>query len=111
MTGLPDSKLISATIPGISALIMAPCTGEMEPTALKIGCQSACLTIALVTVVGGGTIFLPAEIIVQNLQSLDPGEREKQADETEHDPEDRALLAAFLGADEAELAAVVGKEV
>ena len=49
----------------ISALIMAPCTGEMEPTAVKIGCQSACLTIALVTVVGGGTIFLPAETMVK----------------------------------------------
>ena len=51
-------------MPGISALIVAPCTGEMEPIALRVGCQSACLTTALVTVVGGGTIFLPAEIIV-----------------------------------------------
>ena len=52
-------------MPGISALIRAPCTGEMEPIALKIGCQSVCLTIALVTVVGGGTIFLPAETMVK----------------------------------------------
>ena len=52
-------------MPGISALIKAPCTGETEPTALKIGCQSFCLTIALVTVVGGGTIFLPAETMVK----------------------------------------------
>ncbi len=46
-------------MPASSALIVAPCTGAMDPTALIIGCQSACATFALVTVVAGGTIAAP----------------------------------------------------
>ena len=74
----------------------------------SIGCQSACFTFALVTVVGGGTIFFPAEIIVKICRTLIPAMTRETADEAEHDPEDGPFWLRF-GADEAELAAV-GRE-
>ena len=78
-TSLPESKSISATVPASSALIIAPCTGETEPTADSIGCQSPNFTSALVTVVGGGTIFLPAETRVMICQALIPPRRSSTA--------------------------------
>src|SRR5207249_1066443 len=52
-TTAPDSKPTSATVPGNSLLIIAPCTAETEPTAESNGGQFSCFTSALVTVVGG----------------------------------------------------------
>ena len=71
--------MISLTVPASSALIMAPCTGEIDPTAVRIGCQSPFCTVALVTVVGGITIFLPAEISVMICQTLMPAMSRKTA--------------------------------
>ena len=89
--------------PASSALIMAPWTGEIEPTAVNIGCQSSCLTVALVTVVGGGTIFLPAEIMVKICKPLIPRDtRETVRRGRATTLEDRRLSGCGLGADEAE---------
>jgi len=56
---------MSLTIPGNSALIVAPWTGVIEPTAVRVGAQFPFCTLALVTVVGGITIDFAAESMVK----------------------------------------------
>ena len=64
-------------MPGSSALIVAPCTGVIEPIAVRLGAQSAFFTFALVTVVGGCTIALPAEIMATICSAFVPKIRRK----------------------------------
>ncbi len=66
-------------MPGSSALIVAPCTGVIEPTALRLGAQSAFFTFALVTVVGGWAKDFPAEIMEKIWKPLIPAISRKMA--------------------------------
>src|SRR6266540_3218017 len=72
LTELPDSKVISRTVPGSSAPRTTPRTATSEPIAAFVGSHSAASTFAAVTASGGGTKDSPARTIATIWFALAP---------------------------------------